>query len=370
MRLAITICATKNYTYCMGDQARMIIANFGRDFEPGHVILSGDDSRELLAILEIYQRLLPHGWQIHHVKNLLIDDHGHENYKQSAQLIIAQLRSEAFSVARKLDADACWSLDSDVLPPFNALRCMQTMLEFDAGYYSVASCPYPNSLFLGGRGTPQNPICDDFLPHERLLPEELKHQWDDHEARFKTAQGEEAQKLLLERKELMKKVRDCPPDGNLWQVIAKHGWRRRGWLDFAYPAIGKGAVLPSDWCGFGCTLMNREALNLATFEGYDGQGTEDLFIAWKRWFPHGLRTNVITHCPCDHVIWEKKKGGDSEKYIHHQTYHEQEGEYAGHLRVRQVPVTCKNGFMSPLPATETNDPTSSQPSSSSSETLP
>lgn len=352
MRLAITICATKNYTYCMGDQARRVIANFGRGMEPGHIILSGDDSRELLAILEVYRRLLPQGWQIHHINNSLIDDSGHVNYQPSAQLIIAQLRSEAFSFARKLDVDVCWSLDSDVLPPSNALRCMLTMLEFDDGYYSVSSCPYPNALFLGGRGTPQNPICEDFLPHERKLPDDLQQQWADHEARFKVAQGDDVQKLLPERTDLMKRIRECPPEGNLWQVIAKHGWRRRGWLDFAYPALGKGAVLPSDWCGFGCTLLNREALDHCTFDGYDGQGTEDMFIVWKRWHPLGLRINVMTHCPCDHVIWDKKKGGDSEKFMHHQTYHEREGEYAGHLRVRQVPVTCYNGFMSPQPATE------------------
>ena len=134
-----------------------------------------------------------------------------------------------------------------------------------------------------------------------------------------------------------KKVRECPPDGNIWEVIAKHGWRRRGWLDSAYPGIGLGAVVPSDWCGFGCTLMNREALALADFEGYEGKGTEDLFVCWNRWHPAGLRINVIPHCPCDHVIWEKKKGGSATEYNHIVAYHEQRGEARGHLRTRVVP---------------------------------
>ena len=76
---------------------------------------------------------------------------------------------------------------------------------------------------------------------------------------------------------------------------------------------------------------------MVSFEGYDGRGTEDLFVCWHRWAPAGLRINVIPHCPCDHVIWEKKKGGEASKFTHHIASHEQDGEYRGHLRVRQVP---------------------------------
>jgi len=83
--------------------------------------------------------------------------------------------------------------------------------------------------------------------------------------------------------------------------------------------------------------MNREALSLAYFEGYDGQGTEDLFICWNRWHPAGLRLNVIPHCPCDHVLWDKKKGGDASVYTHLVAYHEHEGEFRGHLRTRSMP---------------------------------
>ncbi len=120
-------------------------------------------------------------------------------------------------------------------------------------------------------------------------------------------------------------------------MTAKHGWRRRGWLDHAYPGIGVGAMVPSDWCGFGCTLMGAKALALADFDGYEGQGTEDLFIIWNRWWPAGKRINVITHCPCDHVIWSKKKGGDVKEYTLVSSYHEMHGDCVGHLRTRKTP---------------------------------
>jgi hypothetical protein len=342
--LAITICATKSYTYAMRAQARRVVANvLAAKVEPGQVVLVGDDSSELKAIGEVYTQLLPEGWKITVVGNRDLAEGG-ANYKEQAQLLIAAMRSEAFAVCRKIGADHVWSLDSDVLPPSNALRCMLAMLEFDGGFYSISTCPYPNSAWLGGFGTPYAPIAEDFLATERVLPAELKAELDANEAELKALNEAKTPITDEHRKrwdETNKKVRACPPDGNIWQVIAKHGWRRRGWLDHAYPAIGRGSVVPSDWCGFGCTLLNAEALALAHFDGYDGKGTEDLFVCWHRWYPAGLRLNVITHCPCDHVIWEKKKGGDEKVYTHHMAYHETEGECRGHLRVRQKPwVPC------------------------------
>lgn len=339
--LAITICATKSYTYAMRAQARRVVANLvaaNIAHWKGHVVLVGDNSAELKAIVKTYEALLPEGWKVTLVADPALKEDG-ENYKVPAQLLIARMRGEAFAYCRKIAVNRVWSLDSDVLPPANALRCMLHMLEFDGGFYSVSTCPYPNVAFLGGFGTPQNPISEDYLPQERALPWKLKRAWDACERRLKDAtyNQKRREKEIARRGRLHDRIKRCPPDGNVWQVIAKHGWRRRGWLDNAYPAIGRGAVVPSDWCGFGCTLLNAEALALADFEGYDGKGTEDLFVCWHRWYPAGLRLNVITHCPCDHVIWEKKKGGDSGRYTHHIAYHETEGECRGHLRVRQVP---------------------------------
>lgn len=334
----ISICATASYTYAMEAQARRVAANLSAaGVAPSTVaiVIVGDESRELKRIVECYKALLPDSKVVH--RAVFKGSDALANYKEEAQLLIAKLRDEAHAIARSMGAEQCWSLDSDVLPPANALRCMRTMLDFDNGYYSVSTCPYPNSAFLGGFGTPENPIAEDFLPHERKLPPELKAEFDANEAESKALSEPPSPEQLARWDATNKKIRECPPDGTIWDVIAKHGWRRRGWLDNAYPGIGLGSVVPSDWCGFGCTLMNREALALADFSGYDGRGTEDLFVCWHRWHPAGLRINVITHCPCDHVIWEKKKGGSATEYNHIIAYHEHRGEARGHLRTRIVP---------------------------------
>ncbi len=342
MKLAITVCATSNYCYAMKTLAARVAANlhYAEWKESGIAIISGDNSKEVKAAAAQWREALPENWKVIHVPAGL-ENPSAANYKTEAQMLIAKLRAAAFSLARRENSDICWSLDSDTLPPANALRCMIDMLRFDNSYYSVSTCPYPNEAFLGGRGTQFNPIAQDFLESERALPDDLKAEI---EALKKEAAATEPGKTTepppewIERKKKVdERVRECPPTGNIWQVIATHGWRQRGWLDNAYPGIGKGAVVPSDWCGFGCTLMNADALAMAHFEGYDGQGTEDLFVVWKRWWPAGLRINVITHCPCDHVIWSKKKGGNPEEYTLISSYHETHGETIGHLRTRKQP---------------------------------
>jgi hypothetical protein len=338
--IAITICATKSYTYAMRAQARQVAANVvAAGVEPGHIILVGDQSRELKAIVSCYEQVMPEGWKITHVASEKLVESG-ENYKAAAQLLIAAMRAEAFAAARKLRAKRVWSLDSDVLPPPNALRCMLTMLEFDGGYYSVSTCPYPNDLFIGGFASETCAIAEDFLPEERKIPPELKAEMAANQAERDALEAAKQQPTQQHRDRWQatdKKIREQPPDGHIWQVIGKYGWRRRGWLDHAYPGIGLGSVVPIEWTGFGCALLNEQALALAHFEGYDGNGTEDLFICSHRWRPAGLKLNVITHCPCDHVIWKKKKGGDEKEYVHHRSYHEQRGEARGHLRVQQTP---------------------------------
>lgn len=336
--LVVTICATESYTFAMKEQAGRVVANIV-DEPAGVVVLVGDDSGALKSVEKHYGELLPEGWSVERIAVPGAREDG-ANYKEPAQLLIARLRTAAFNRARKLRAALTWSLDSDVLPPANALSCMKTMLEFDRGYYAVSTCSYPNTAFLGGRGSPRNPIAEDFLPHERKLPPELKAEFEANEAELKQLAEEKRQPTEEQRARwdaTNKKIRECPPDGNIWEVIARHGWRPRGWLDHAYPAIGRGAVVPSDWCGFGCTLMSPAALAHAHFEGYTGKGTEDLFICYQRWLPAGLRINVITHCPCDHVIWGKKKGDAPEKYTLVRAFHEQEGQCAGHLRTESLP---------------------------------
>lgn len=339
MKLIITVAATGSYCYAMKTLARRVTGCLTAAgwAHPGRAIIAGDNSKETRETIKQWKSALPTNWEVDHI-NVASEDLTSPNYKEGAQKLIARLRSAAFSEARKHDPDYCWSLDSDTLPPANALRCMIDMLNFDAGYYRVSTCPYPNEAFLGGRGTPQHPIGEDFLDYERVLTPELKAEIDALKKEAAENKDPAPSKEWLDRKQKAdEEMRKCPPDGNIWQVIAKHGWRARGWLDNCYPAVGKGAVLPSDWCGFGCTLMSREALSMANFEGYDGRGTEDLFVVWKRWYPAGLRINVITHCPCDHVIWSKKKGGDASEYTLIESFHEAQGEHIGHLRTKKSP---------------------------------
>jgi hypothetical protein len=341
-KLVITVCATANYCFAMKTLASRVSANLTAAGwkEPGVAIISGDKSKKTTDAVNHWKETLPNDWRVVHV-NAGSENPEAVNYKAEAQVLIGKLRSAAFAAARKEDADMCWSLDSDTLPPANALRCMVDMLRFDAGFYSISTCPYPNELFLGGRGNQFNQIAPDFLEHERVLPDDLKAEIEALKEEAKqtdpTKPTEPTPEWLERKKKVEERIRECPPDGHIWQVIGKHGWRPRGWLDHAYPGIGRGAVVPSDWCGFGCTLMNKEALSVANFDGYDGGGTEDLFVIWNRWWPAGLRINAITHCPCDHVIWSKKKGGNPDEYTLIRSFHETHGEAIGHLRTRKQP---------------------------------
>lgn len=391
MKLAITICATKSYTYAMVAQARrvqgMLLQCERLRGTSGVVILVGDSCPDMEATERLYrEELLPANWEVKYIKGDFHD--GYKNYQHSAQLVIARMRSVAFAEARRRDVDACLSLDSDVLPQAHSLDVMLHSLEFDRGYYSVATCPYPSQGggdFLGGRGIPENPILPDVYPDERLIPAPLRARLDAHDIRLKELGGKPDPDWLKQHDKLREAIERCPLKGDVFfrnsstgvtpfvevlkervrahygkqgglgwsksedphvaaflaevETLAKEwkptGFRRRGWCSSAYPAIGLGAMLPTDWCGFGCTTMNREALALAQFDGYDGSGTEDLYIVFKRWHRAGLRISLLTHCPVDHVIRNGKKKG---RYTLLQAHHEdRNAECVGHLRLEHRP---------------------------------
>ncbi len=352
MKLAITVCATQTYTYALKAQARRVVANL-QGHPPGLVVMVGDQSKEFKAAYEYWQKIFPENWKFAFIENPAYTEHA--NYKEPAQIILARMRGEAFLAARAWGATQCWSLDSDVLPPANALACMQTMLAFDANYYDVSTCSYPNDAYLGGRGTPQNPIAPNYYLEELQLPTLVQNALSildkriaDDELRIANSKEQPDPQNpepktpipLPERKARIEgwiMRRNYPPQGNVFELNAKYGWRPRGWLEHAYPGIGRGAVVPVDWCGFGCTLMSQRALAHAHFEGYEGKGTEDLWVCWKQWHPQGIRINTITHVVCDHVIHQKKKGGSEGEYIHLRAYHETQGETAGHIRTDRLP---------------------------------
>jgi hypothetical protein len=107
-------------------------------------------------------------------------------------------------------------------------------------------------------------------------------------------------------------------------------------MDAAYPGIGRGSIVPSDWCGLGCTLLSKKALAHADFTGYEGKGTQDLFLCWHRWYPAGLKLACVPHIVCDHIKRKPSEApADAPEIIHYRAYHETEGEHRGHLRVRQ-----------------------------------
>lgn len=333
--IAIAVAATKSYLHAWPQCVRSIAAAAAHHRE-AHFILGTDTSKEGERAEEIAKTELPEGWPVTTIRMAGMDN-DRKDYQATAQIRIAALQGAAFAFARsKVRADALWSVESDNLVPANSLRVLEWTLSMPTAdgspYYDVAAATYPNGLFLGGFGTRQNPIAEDFLPAERKLPPRLKLCLSTCESRLKCSTDQKTidrERNRLSR--LRERVKKCPPDGNIWDVTAKHGWRRRGWMDFAYPGIGEGAVVPSDWCGLGCTLMSKRALSMADFSGYEGAGTQDLFLCWQRWHPAGLRIACVPHIACDHV---KREGA---AIIHHRAYHEQDPDYRGHLRVRSQP---------------------------------
>lgn len=332
MRLALYTAATTGYTHALVAQARRILACLAMESRPQELlfIVVTDSEDAVTPAADLYRAAgIP-------VEILLTDRTGGENYKEAAQLLIASMRQAATTRALAWGADLCLSLDSDVLPPANSLRCMLDMLAFDGGYYSVAFCPYPSQgggAFLGGRGTPQNPILPDFFEDEKTIPAKLTTRRDKLRAQLATTPPPADPKPIQDQlADIEKQIREIPPTENVFAANGKK-WRRRGWFDFCYPAIGRGAVVPVDWIGFGCTLMTRHALALCDFTGYDGRGTEDLYINFRRWHPAGLRIACIPHCPCDHVIRDKATGG----HILVATGHADDEEHTGHLRQWRLP---------------------------------
>lgn len=337
--MVICVSGTKSYLHAWPQCVRAIAAAAAHH-EEAHFIFATDESKEGKAAAEIAQRELPDGWKVT-VLNLPIKDDKSTRYKEEAQMRIAALQGACFSLARKVRADLCWVVESDNIVPADALRVLEWTLAMPTAdgspHYDIAAATYPNGLFLGGFGTPQNQIAEDFQPHERKLKPRLKLVFEECEKRLKQAKDQKTGERESKRMgRLRERIKNCPPDGNVWEVIAKHGWRRRGWMDAAYPGIGRGAVVPSDWCGLGCTLLSKRALAHADFTGYEGKGTQDLFLCWNRWYPAGLKLACVPHIVCDHIKRKSPEApADAPEIIHYRAYHETDGEHRGHLRVRQ-----------------------------------
>ena len=345
--LAIVVVATKTYLHAFPQCVRAISAAAAHHAE-AHFIFVTDESKDAKRAEEALQSELPEGWRLT-VLRLALGDDTSTRYKEEAQLRIARLQGSGFAMARKIRASRCWVVESDTIVSGDALRVLEWTLAMPTAdgspHYDIAAATYPNGLFLGGFGSPQHQIAEDFLPSEKKLPARLKLCFEKCGERLSQKATNETEWKSLQpmfEKEgkrmgrLRERIKNCPPDGNVWEVIAKHGWRRRGWMDAAYPGIGRGAVVPSDWCGLGCTLLSKRALAHADFTGYEGKGTQDLFLCWHRWYPAGLKIACVPHVVCDHIKRKSPEApADAPEIIHYRAYHETEGECRGHLRVRQ-----------------------------------
>jgi hypothetical protein len=297
----------------MTAQARALHANLRELRIPIAIVLVGDDGLKKNGVEDLYKSLFKLGADAGRVVVDRIAGFKSvegENYKNAAQLLIAQMRTAAFERARAWGASLCWSLDSDVIPKSaNCFATLRWILTMPGAYYEVAISPYPSQTggdLLTGRGCPENPIFQDFTKEERKIPDELAKRIDAYEKALKALAELKppmppSKAMADEATAINKAISECPPIGNIFEMNAKNGWRRRGWLSAAYPGLGRGCVVPSDWCGFGSTLMSRRALDEADFVGYDGGGTEDLFVVWHRWHQVGIRIGSALHEPSSHV---------------------------------------------------------------------
>lgn len=351
--LAICIAGTKNYLYAWEQCVKRVITA-ALYFKTVHFIFCTDESEEGENAAEFLSQQIPSHWKTHIIKQNMDDNS--QNYKKEAQMRIAKLQGAGFQLARTLNVDFCWSVESDVLVDPQALEVAEWALNMPGNFYDIAAVLYFNGAFLCGGGSYSNAIAEDFLPHERRLPKRLLLIHETNQKRLKEFQEkfskkpktEEDIKILTkgldkERKRearLRDKIKKYPPDGNIWEVTAKHGWRQRGWFDNAFPALRcPGAIVESWWCGLGCTLLNKRALQYANFDGYSGQGTQDLHLVNEKWHPKGLRIAAVPHVLCDHIKPKTDEKGNKlpGEYTHWVAYHEKDGPYEGHLRIRSKP---------------------------------
>jgi hypothetical protein len=341
--------ATERYTYALPNFGRRIAASIiDSGIKKGVFLFVCDEKEKTKDFAHKYiESVLPKGW-IFKLMPIAVNDKEVKNYKEDAQLLIAQLQSCAFTEARKNNAKSFFSVESDVLVQPNSYRVAMDCIKFDNGYYDIAMCSYPSQgggPFLGGRGTKNAQIANDVYEDEKDIPKELlkkkkildskiekiQKKWESDKDHIAAQKSRE--ELKDEEENIEKEIKECPPKGNVYELNAVK-WRKRGWMEYAYPAIGKGAVVPTDWVGLGCTLLSRKALSLSHFDGYMGFGTQDLYLGWTRWKQANLNMCVTTHSVCDHVIRKRGKDGNQvwEDFVIVNSFHEEDGEYVGHLR--------------------------------------
>jgi hypothetical protein len=362
--LAINVCATGEYSRPRWVQAHAVrhcldAAALAERGITASVILTGDSACAKLRGHWQSVTGLPVQWVkvLPEAPDALAQSDGRWNYSRRAQILIAKMREASFASARKAGAEYFWSLDSDVFPTPLALASALDTLPLFGGLYSIVANPYPSQgggSYLCGHGSASDPIHSDFTIHERRCPKMLRWLHARFDAWLKQLDPslEKAKKpnrmraampdrIARAGKWLRDRVNQYPPVATIWELQAR-GYRRRGWFDFAYPGIGLGSIVPSDWCGMGCTLLSRAALAVSSFSlgepgGYDGGGTEDLYLCYRRWLPAGLRIAALPGAPASHA------SRDGDGYVLHRASFERGGECDGHLRRHNLPLDWQSG---------------------------
>lgn len=331
--LAVTTYATKSYCYALEEQAGTIVANLrAARIESAVWILASDGSQAAKgAFAKVKASLETAGIAARHLICQVSDNDGAEQHANASNLVIATLQNAAWNEARAIGARQVWSLEADILPQAKALRCLRDVLAFDAGWYDVAMATYPNEAFLGGHGAVNRAILPNVYPEEREIPAELKKALDERGealAELARTNGEPSAEQRQAWEMLDKLVEQCQPKANVFGLQAE-SWKRRGWFDYAYPGIGQGCIVPVDWVGLGCTLLSERALECANWIGYEGEGTQDLWLCSRVWAAERLRLAVTSHAICSHV--KRRDGAFKILYASHQLG----GEAHGHLRSRK-----------------------------------
>lgn len=349
MKLAITTYCTDSYAYAIEAQIPLCISAIKyAKINPEELlfIMVGDNSKNVDFAFNLYEKSITDLGGL--AERIILDIKCNKNasHEKNSNLVIAKMQNAAWQRAKIWGAEAIWSLESDILPQPNSLRTLLDAVSFDNGYYDVAMNTYPNSEFLGGHGSHNKWINPSTLPEERNIPESLKMLLKEKEDRIIFLQKNNikpSEEEIKNWQQIEKKIEECPSE-NIFALNAK-GWRKRGWLSSAYPAIGLGAMLPTDWVGLGSTLITRKALELANFSGYDGGGTQDLWLCWKVWYPANIKMSVITHSICSHVKRKPAKYALADSKMHGpfigshlvimRASHETDPNFFGHLRMEE-----------------------------------
>lgn len=328
MKTAVFTAATKSYAYALGECALHLARCLRKSNDEFLWIIATDKKETVLPAASLWESF---GFSPAKIIETGIEEKS-KKYKEASQLSIATLQQACMDEAVKWDADLYFSVESDVLIHPGSYEGLKWVLEFPVKPgYGIAAATYFNGSFLCGRGTPQRHICEDFLEGERVIPKKLSEELAKTKKLIQGSRGkdEEAAKKLSELSEEIKK---CAPKGNVFAMNAKQ-WRRRGWLDAAYPgAACQGSLLPTDWCGLGCTMWGRDVMNVTDFTGYDGRGTQDLFLVWSKWHPAGKKIGCLVGAPAGHVKME-----DGKRILWEPFFVPEPEEAAGHIRVRKKP---------------------------------